>query len=520
MVMGMNNEPYMAMYDVRGIQDYIFKTNYAKEIIGASYLVDSIIINGLREYIKTLEPGEQCRYMLDWEHDDASAFQSHEEILMQVMFIGGGNSYVLFRDKETAHRVNRYLGRYILEHTYSLNLAVAMLKKGDSYAKDYQNINKEMQRIKAKMPEVRPVGALPFMDRDSITGFPLCKERKEHGEEHIYCTEAALKRDAFLKRETVYAEASGKKDNAEKIFDNMVTEKGENSSLAICHIDGNSMGIRIQKRMQNIESYEEAIPVMREISMQIAKSFRETFDEMCVRMDELSPKIKQGVQLYRELIVAGDDITFICNAGLAIEAIQYFLQRISEKGYSACAGISYFNSHFPFSDAYQVAEACCSSAKKRAKKPQHRGTDGAIGCYLDFQICTNVRAAELSSYRDKHYLVDGEHIIARPYYVPSEMEGEDGKELNRKNEKNNIEHLKKWLKNFANEKFIARNRAKKLRNTIPEGLREIEAYLFFLKSRDVRLENPKEQYRYWYDALELLDIDLLGKEGGRDEVKN
>ena len=47
--MDITNEPYIAMYDVRGIQDYIFKTNYAKEIIGASYLVDSIIVDGLKK---------------------------------------------------------------------------------------------------------------------------------------------------------------------------------------------------------------------------------------------------------------------------------------------------------------------------------------------------------------------------------------------------------------------------------------------------------------------------------------
>ena len=33
----------LAMYDVRGIQGYIFKSNVAKEIIGASVLVEKII---------------------------------------------------------------------------------------------------------------------------------------------------------------------------------------------------------------------------------------------------------------------------------------------------------------------------------------------------------------------------------------------------------------------------------------------------------------------------------------------
>lgn len=38
----------LVMYDVRGIQGYIFKSNVAKEIIGASRLVEKIVIEGLQ----------------------------------------------------------------------------------------------------------------------------------------------------------------------------------------------------------------------------------------------------------------------------------------------------------------------------------------------------------------------------------------------------------------------------------------------------------------------------------------
>ena len=41
------DQQVLAMYDVRGIQNYIFKSNAAKEIIGASVLVEAIITDGL-----------------------------------------------------------------------------------------------------------------------------------------------------------------------------------------------------------------------------------------------------------------------------------------------------------------------------------------------------------------------------------------------------------------------------------------------------------------------------------------
>lgn len=49
------NKEVLAMYDVRGIQSYIFKTNKIKEIIGASVVIDNIILDGLKEYIKDKE---------------------------------------------------------------------------------------------------------------------------------------------------------------------------------------------------------------------------------------------------------------------------------------------------------------------------------------------------------------------------------------------------------------------------------------------------------------------------------
>lgn len=357
----------LAMYDVRGIQSYIFKSNVAKEIIGASKIVEKIVTDGLRAYIETLEETEKNKYMQEWETDDPEAFLKDASIMMQVMFVGGGNAYVLFRKGEVCQNVNRFLARYVLQKTYSLNLAIAVIEKTGSYAKDYKSINDEMRNIKAYMPLTQPVGALPFMAADSITGYPL--SYRENGT--YFCTEAKLKRAAFPKNED------------EKVFDRMVTEKGDNSTLAVCHIDGNSIGKRIQNIMREIDSYNDAIRVMRSLSMEIAEVFGTTFEQMTAYMRELSVKVKKNAenQLYRKIIVAGDDITFVCNAKLALPAVRYFLSHVGEeKDYSACGGIAYFNSHFPFSDAYQVQSRAVTMPKngQRDRRIEERTKRSAI----------------------------------------------------------------------------------------------------------------------------------------------
>lgn len=54
--------------------------------------------------------------------------------------------------------MNRFLAKYVLERTYSLNLAVAVVKKTNAYDHDYAEINEEMRRIKAFMPSTQPTG--------------------------------------------------------------------------------------------------------------------------------------------------------------------------------------------------------------------------------------------------------------------------------------------------------------------------------------------------------------------------
>ena len=510
----MDKTSLLAMYDVRGIQNYIFKTNKVREIIGASELVENIILNGLNYVIKS-NNWDKTIYLTDWENDDAEAFLNNDNIRMQVLFIGGGNAYVLFRDAEICQKVNRALGKYVLENTYSLNLAVSVVNKTDDYSKDYKNINLKMMDIKSKMPKSMPMGAFPFMDTDHSTGYPLSK--------YDHATKDYISTESELKRKHVVAE-----DEVAKILDNMVTQKGDNSFLAVVHIDGNSMGNRIKGIMEGKTEYVDAIRTMRIISKTLKNEFNCCYENMCKKIDEEFGEANSKKAMYRKIIVAGDDITFICNAKIAVFAVTEFLKLVAERNMyaddkltdednrkkyamSACAGIAFFKSHFPFSDAYEVAEACCSNAKKQAKKAENRHdgkTDGMIGCYLDYQLCTHIKATDLEEYRYRNYaMADGKSMIYRPYYVSSTSY--DGLfDINERNRNWDIEKVL-WenIKVFSDDEE-SRSKYKKLRNTFSFGLNKVDEEVVFLNSRKTKLpDTPKGS---WYDALEIVDICELG----------
>ena len=66
----MKTEPQftLAMYDVRGIQNYIFRTNKLKEIIGASSIVENIIQDALSYAIQQTQLEKQA--ILSWEKEE------------------------------------------------------------------------------------------------------------------------------------------------------------------------------------------------------------------------------------------------------------------------------------------------------------------------------------------------------------------------------------------------------------------------------------------------------------------
>lgn len=517
----LKSKEVLAMYDVRGIQNYIFRTNRIKEIVGASILVENIILDGFRSIIDRMGL-EKTKYLTDWENDDAEAYLKDREIQMQVLFIGGGNAFVLFRQGSECEKFNKKLAKYVLDHTYSLQLSVAVVEKTESYAKDYARINKNMLEIKAVMPSSKPMGAFPFMAVDSVTGFPLI-EKNPYKEGEYVCRESLLKLQHYPKAE----------DKKDDLLDHLVKEKGDSSFLAMIHIDGNNMGKRIKKIMEHKTAYADAVKAMRMISKNLKSAFEEAFEITGKYINGRKEQIKPGYdgKMYRKLILAGDDITFICNAMVAMEAVKVFLQKVSEKvmyreetlselenqreyGLSACAGIAYFRSHFPFRSAYEVAEACCSTAKKRAKEKEHRAcgeAEGAIGCYLDFQICNHMKTMNLKEHRMKNYqFVDRTgKMIYRPYFVSSAV-NEKINDLNTRNSKYDLDLIFfKNLKCFQAQE-TSRNKMKKLRNAYAFGIDEVEKTETFLNSRQVRF--PKGTMREtWYDALEMMDLCILEK---------
>lgn len=506
----------IAMYDIRGIQKYIYRTQKVKDAMGASALVEDIMEKALEEaatgYVTELQ----------WYDDKGAMPFEEKDIAVQVLFIGGGNAYVLFESADTCKTINKYMSRYVLEQTYSLQLAVAHVPKTDKYSEDYKRLHEEMIRVKANIKNAKPIGALPIIQTEIRTGYPLSKTERFKGEdENIYIKQVSTetyRKDAY-KRKCITEEE-------EKIFDNLIFEKGLDSNLAVVHIDGNNMGRRIRSLIENKESYADAVNEMRKISYNIKFSYLKTFEEMKEKFD---PQLDTRKML-RKIVVAGDDITYVCNARIALDTVEYFARKIAgctmngksakrtpQYGFSICAGIAYMKSHFPFAIAYDVAEACCDCAKDRAKSIENMDGD-RIGNYMDFQICNSVQCRNLKETRRRDYETPtGETLLTRPYYIPTDYDGSLAKN---KDVSYHYENFKDYVKYFLDEKNLPRSYAKQIRNTYPLGSHEMKMLEGFLDSRGWKMPDGKmDMFRedgaaLWYDALEMMDYCIAWGETG------
>lgn len=565
----MEKKKVLAMYDIRGIQKYVFRTPKIKDAIGASAIVEHVIREALDHAVKKLsiegeaelewyrcesdDSGREKIVPLPYEEDKAEHGMEQTkpgEKKLQVLYIGGGNAVVICESRELCVQINRIMSKYVIEKTYSLQLAAAMVLVTKDYQEDYRNLRVEMDRVKAKMLMSKPLGALPVMEIEIKTGYPAVTDGLD-ADHTKRSTESILK---VNKEKTVQKQRNV--EHSMKILDNYVTKKGTDSTLAVVHIDGNNMGLRIRGRLDHIReedgtcSYEKAVMEMREMSANISTSYTRVFDEMqqffnayAGNSRELADKDTKYFVL--KVLTAGDDITYVCNGKIAIATVEYFCREISkckmtekaeatdptDYSFSVCAGIAYIGSHFPFSIGYDVAEACCENAKTFSKQyaeaaasksaDEKAGKEPApTGCWLDYQICKNIQTRDLEGIREKEYITSlGEQLYSRPYFVATESDKDRFKNCPDMDQIT-LDSLKKKIIWFLDERNIPRSFAKGLRNIYSQGEDKAKLYMAFLESRKWELQGHSSELYYdrkwtggtslrrtaiWYDALELLD---------------
>lgn len=339
---------------MQGIQSFIFQTNKLREIVGASELVEEICTSKFEDIVK-----RKCD-------------KNNPNSILHA----AGNIKYLFDNKEECEKVVRVFPKIISEFAPGVTVSQAVVAMEGNYAefKDAVNELEKRLRIQRNKPMRSVTLGLMGIERSRQTGLPVVLQK---GNDHYDAgTRAKLFEDVAGKSKRTTKTLCKKAFNLPEISDKQIAYDIEditpnNDWIAIIHADGNGLGQVVQTIGTNEKLFKEFSESLDEATKKAAVK---AYDSVKGRFDET-----KFIPI-RPIVLGGDDFTVICRADMALDYVTEFIRQFEnetcfvseyeklEFGYlTACAGIAYIKSSFPFYYGYELAEALCSRAKKDAK---------------------------------------------------------------------------------------------------------------------------------------------------------
>lgn len=517
----------LAMYDLSGIQSFIFRTNRLKEIVGASYLVSLALFGNVP---KLLDEGPD-----DWKSRTEDDFASVPEDAGRTVYIGGGNAMVLFGSEDCATSFTGQLKRRVFEQTGgALRICSALCAvDGDTRLADCLdptvagNLRDRLERSKAKSPHALTARGFSIDALDNETGEPVLyfeKPLMDRGEWKRF-----MGRSQYLKLKAYKDQGDAKKGDIarspllelmgdreyrvefEDFFKDEADRKGEGDDekgeddnkgkryLAVVHIDGNTMGQRITKYLaatrDRCTSLEEDLVAMRRLSAYIGDLYRNALSQT---IDELYAGV-EGELPFRPVVADGDDITYICRSEKAFASVRTFVDALHNprgndeardellpeaQDLSVGVGVAFVNNNYPFSSAYAMAEELCKNAKKAARERFGERPTSPVSS-VDFHVCSGEVVTNIADFRSRYLVqrVPGKEgrveLCLRPYHM-GDAQTVAPPELQFDSLLRQIEVLRAHSTDDpadgGNEAWIARSKLKGLREKYGEGKEQAVRY--------------------------------------------
>ncbi len=476
---------FLIKYEVRSIQKYIYRTSKIKEIVGASFAIRQCLVSTLRKACD--------HFALKGDFSVEGDFAFKDDFDFQIAYEGGGNLVCFLKgDEDLLHRFNRRVGYILLKDTYSLGVCYAYAKVSNDFDADRNAMENHSRDVWNQMSMPKLSSALPITMASSNSGQPLSR-KDDAGRKITY--ESAYK----LRQNEIRAKGDGRADT--KFLDEMV-DKGNDSYLGVIHIDANDLGVAIKaffdKNTSQNATYEERVSLSRKVSRGIEEGYNKAFDSY---LESFMGKLEEKDRKYRVIVNAGDDITLITNNMIAIPLVAGFLEEINKHSFfndetriSACAGIAFVKSHFPYDKAYEMAEELCESAKKKAKSEEERKkNNGQSRCAFDYHIC---QSGMLGSVEEEEEKLSS--LSSKPYFV-SRGEGKS----------DDYETLLSALSDLRDKSNgMSVGKAKQLRNAYEKSGHQAE---MAFRSISSRLKHPLDAFigsgkAKYYDASTLVDF--------------
>ncbi len=521
------------LFDVQSIQKYIFANNKLKANVGASYIVDRLFEDVL------------CKDVIEnigVEVDTTSWLTRSDSITslskpVYVAYIGGGNALVLVDNeheslvqdivkKFTTQVLIKYPGLKVGATTGSITL------DGTQFSTDLSQLYKQLKANQFTLnPIVHPAntGLTTICDfsgdvADTVQSFGKDKR--------LVATSFTSKFETFEAANTRLKKNLFNTEAIDWVFPSELEDLGQNKSteksktgindIAIVHIDGNNMGAHFRQ----CKTLEERSALSKRVAAKTLESFKALIEWIIAKYDILDEHLELAENMLpiRPIIVGGDDITFICNARIAVQASHYLMQQLlsdaNGMSISSCAGIAVIPTSYPFFRGYEMAEQLCDSAKSkmRAYNAAHEVNES---CWMDFAFLHGETEPTLEQFFANEYSSLTGNMHFGPYRVYSATDTNVTKDMEA------LVQLLDCTTQFNEGKVMAQNKVKELRSILQDNehmwtvfleqlrntgksMPEVAGWDMFREKLWTKVNNKMRTP--YVDAIELMDYILPGLE--------
>lgn len=395
---------YLYGASIQGIQNYIFQTNELKDIIGASELVNEICHKFKAMY------GEDSKHK------------------GKMIVHAAGNIKCIFDDEDACRDAVRNFPRFAMEMAPGITISQAVVKiKDDSeYAKKAEELE---QRLHAQRnhPVKSLTTGLMAIERSRKTGLPATtikyaqdkKEKDEYLDEGIVAKRNEKGCDLYRKLTGEDIKTGNRAYDTKDLT-------GHNDWIAVIHADGNGLGEVVAELSGDYQRFKDFSDNLDKATIAAAQAAYTATKEK--EEDEKANRTLEKLKI-RPIVIGGDDLTVICRGDLAVKFVKEYLEAFEKetkerigKKLTACAGIAFIKSSYPFYYGYDLAEALCGEAKKDAKSDKVKKANGnqAPSCLMFHKVQSSFVEDYAEIKRKELTTVDGCSLCFGPYYLNKE----------------------------------------------------------------------------------------------------
>lgn len=566
-------ERILTLLEVTGIQSYIFGSNQLAQNIGASELVARATTKEVVDTVKAMgnqtnaywENGQKNKEAFDKcgpgiQYDGRNL---QDGLNTEIVYAGGGNAMLLFHHMDDAINFVKALTLKLLKEAPGLKLIAAH----KAYDHDSEVLADAHHVLRGKLAHRKRdhIISAPLLGQSvtaecTYTGLPAIGYDDEAATVGQNAFEKVQEFPGVYQHRPISAEVAAKikaeregKKRLDQVLPQVKNEMGfdfiydfselgdpdESSYIAVVHADGNQMGKRfeaIRSKHSTANQNDDYIAALTEFSLAVRRrakrALSKTVDYLYAGSDTgekdgrfggivRTPTNRQGkpVLPFRPIVFGGDDITFVCDGRLGLDLAAYYLNQFCEEGHTgealeggrvyARAGVAVVKTHYPFSRAYDLAEALAAQAKKAIQvlDPQEKPEDSRA-TVMDWHFATTGMMYEIKEIRKREYRSNnGRSMLMRPVTL------EENATIWR-----TWQNFSEIADNFQNDKKWKgmRNKVLALRDALRQG--ETAVQLFIATHDQVNalpsIDGLKEMEKLgwqdnqcgYFDAIEAIDF--------------